>query len=294
MDISIALGGGGTRGAAHIGVLRVLERSGFRIRAIAGTSIGSVIAAFYASGRTPDQIEDIFLNVDQSKLYGWPLSEGPGLLGLRGIHDFLKAHLGDVTFEDLKLPCAAVAVDLNSNREIILQEGHVVEAILGSIAVPGLFPPKELQGYRLIDGGTLDPVPVRAARWLAPGLPVVAVPLMPPLEVPARSIGIFSLSVPIPLAKQLARMNITQAFRVFADSVDIASRQMAELRLILDEPELIVRPEVSGINLLDKIDVREIARCGEIATETALPNLLRAMSLSAQIARQVRRVLRHL
>ena len=257
-------------------------------------SVMSVIAAFYASGRTPDQIEDIFLNVDQSKLYGWPLSEGPGLLGLRGIHDFLKAHLGDVTFEDLKLPCAAVAVDLNSNREIILQEGHVVEAILGSIAVPGLFPPKELQGYRLIDGGTLDPVPVRAARWLAPGLPVVAVPLMPPLEVPARSIGIVSLSVPIPLAKQLARMNITQAFRVFADSVDIASRQMAELRLILDEPELIVRPEVSGINLLDKIDVREIARCGEIATETALPNLLRAMSLSAQIARQVRRVLRHL
>jgi predicted acylesterase/phospholipase RssA len=72
MDITVALGGGGARGAAHIGVLRVLERSGFRIRAIAGTSIGSLVAALYASGRSPAQIEEIFSAVDQSKL-----SQGP-------------------------------------------------------------------------------------------------------------------------------------------------------------------------------------------------------------------------
>src|SRR5512140_1256869 len=105
MDITLALGGGGTRGIAHIGVLRVLERSGFRIRAVAGTSIGSIVAAFYASGCTPDEIQEAFLAVDQSKLYGWPLSEGPGLLGVRGIQDFLKIHLNQVTFEELKLPC---------------------------------------------------------------------------------------------------------------------------------------------------------------------------------------------
>ena len=292
MDITIALGGGGTRGAAHIGVLRVLERSGFHVRAIAGTSIGSMVGIFYASGFSPDQIEEIFASVDQSKLYGWPLSDGAGLLGNRAIHDFLKTHLGETTFDDLKLPCAAVAVDLNSNREIILKKGRVVDAILASIAVPGLFPPRELDEYRLIDGGTLDPVPVRAARDLAPGLPAVAVSLMPPLDMPATPLGIVSISTSNPLTKQFARMNITQAFQVFADSVVIASRQMAELRLKLDQPELIIHPDVNGVNLLDRIDVHEIARRGEAATEAVLPDFNQAMSIPSRMARQVRKVLR--
>ncbi len=285
MDISIALGGGGSRGASHIGVLRVLEREGYRIRAVAGTSIGSIVGALYASGRTPDQIEEIFSSVDQSKLYGWPLSDGPGLLGVRGITEVLKTHLGESTFSDLKLPCAAVAVDLKSNREIILQEGSVVDAILGSIAVPGLFPPKDHHHFCLIDGGTLDPIPVRAARALAPGLPVVAVTLMPPLDAPATPIGIISLSVSQTLVNQIARLNITQAFRIFADSVDIGSRAMAELRLEIDAPEVIVRPEVNGINLLDKVDVPEIARRGERAAEAVLPELKRAVSWAGRLRR---------
>jgi NTE family protein len=292
MDITVALGGGGTRGAAHIGVLRVLERSGFCIRAISGTSIGAMVAAFYASGHTPDQIENIFAAVDQTKLYGWPLSDGPGLLGSRGIYEFLNENFGEKLFEELQIPCAAVAVDLKSNREIILQRGRIVDAILGSIAVPGLFPPKELNEYYLIDGGTLDPVPVRAARMLKPGLSVVAVTLMAPLDIPATPIGIVSLSISNPLAKQIARLNVTQAFRIFADSVDIASRQMAELRLKIDAPELIIRPEVNGISLLDKIDVHKIAKLGEVAAELALPNLSETNSFPSKISRWLRRVLR--
>jgi NTE family protein len=144
MDITVALGGGGSRGTAHIGVLRAMEKSGFNIRAIAGTSIGSIIGAFYVIGRTPDEIEAIFSAIDQSKLYGWPLSGGPGLLSLRRIHEFLKTNFGQSNFEDLKLPFAAVSVDLNSNREIILDKGCVVNAILASITIPGLFPPKEM------------------------------------------------------------------------------------------------------------------------------------------------------
>src|SRR5690349_18982212 len=114
MDITLALGGGGMRGVAHIGVLRVLEREGFRIRAVAGTSIGATVGAFYASGFSPDEIERMMVAVDQSRLYGWPFSEGPGFLGMRGIAHILKTHLGGRTFDDLKLPCAAVAVDLKS------------------------------------------------------------------------------------------------------------------------------------------------------------------------------------
>jgi NTE family protein len=289
MEITIALGGGGSRGAAHIGVLRALESSGFHIRGVAGTSIGSIIGIMYAFGFTPDQIEEIFSSVDQSKLYGWPLSEGPGFLGVSRIRDFLNLHLNDVTFNDLKIPCAAIAVDLKSHREIILRHGNVIDAILGSIAVPGLFPPKELDGYRLIDGGTLDPIPVRAARLLLPGLPVVAVSLLPQVDKPASPLGIFSLPSANPIAKQIARLNITQTFQIFSDSIEIASRQIADLRLAVDKPELIIRPELDGINLLDKINVQEIADRGKVAADLVIPDFIKSQTPKERILKLFRR-----
>ncbi|GAB4482575.1 MAG: patatin-like phospholipase family protein [Anaerolineales bacterium] len=272
MDISLALGGGGVRGAAHIGVLRALENSGFRVRAVAGSSIGSIIGAFYALGHSPAEIEQKFAALDQSKLFGWPLSDGAGLLGMRGLLDFLRANFGNKTFDQLNLPCAAVAVDLKSNREIILREGGILDAVLGSSAIPGLFPPREIAPYVLIDGGVLDPVPVRAARSLAPGLPVVAVSLMPPLESPAIPL---TFPVPRPLAERLTRLHFTQAIQVFADAIDIGQREMTELRLSLDRPEVLIRPALAEINVLDLINVAEVARLGEVATLQALPALKR-------------------
>ncbi len=280
MDISLALGGGGARGAAHIGVLRVLEKAGYKVKAIAGTSIGSMVASIYATGKTADEVEQIFAAVDQSRLYGWPLSDGPGLLGMRGITDFLRVQLGERTFDDLVIPCAVVAVDLNSNREIILQEGHVVDAVSGSIAIPGIFPPKEYHSYLLVDGGVLDPVPVRAARALAPGLPVVAVSLMPPLDVPSTPL---TLPVPKPIAQTIERLNITQAMKIFADSIDIGQRQMTELRLKQDQPEVLIRPAVNDINILDNVSVAEVSRRGEMATLEALPALRRATHWSRRL-----------
>jgi NTE family protein len=289
MDITLALGGGGVRGIAHIGVLRVLEREGFCVRAVAGTSIGSLMGALYALGKSAGELESLCTTLDQSRLFGWPLSEGPGLLGLRGVVDFLRPHLGDKTFDDLLLPCAAVAVDLTSHREIILQEGSVLDAILGSIAVPGLFPPKEYAPYLLIDGGTLDPVPVRAARALAPGLPVLAVSLMSPLDAPSTPPAL-PFSEPNPLVKQFSRLNITQAVRIFGDAVDIAQRQMADMRLTIDAPDVIARPDVNDINLLDKVNIAEVAMRGERAMQAVLPDLRRAVSLPSRAARQFKRL----
>ena len=287
MDITVALGGGGMRGIAHIGVLRVLEREGFHIRAVAGTSMGASVAALYAAGFAPDRIEEIMAGVDQSQLYGWPFSEGPGLLGTKGIASILNTHLGSTDFSQLKLPAAAVAVDLKSNREIILREGRVVDALLASMAFPGLFPPREMGQYSLIDGGTLDPVPVRAARALAPGLPVVAVSLMTPLEQPATPLTV-PPALHNTLVDQIARLNMPQAFRIFASAVDIGQRQMADLRLAADAPEVLVHPAVDEIALLDEIDVAEVAQRGERAAEALLPALRRAVSWPARIRRRLR------
>src|SRR5512143_3205463 len=125
MDISVALGGGGARGNSHVGVLRRLEREGYRIRAVAGTSFGGIVAALYAAGFTPDEIEEIFCRVDQAALYGRAPGDGPSLLGLAGVTHWLNETLGERTFADLKIPCALTAVDLNSGQEVVLSEGLV-------------------------------------------------------------------------------------------------------------------------------------------------------------------------
>lgn len=285
MDITLALSGGGSRGVAHLGVLRALEQHGFRIRALAGTSIGAIVGAFYAFGYPTDEMESIFASVDLSRLlYGWPLVEGPGLLGVRGVADFLRTHLGNRDIEDLNLPFAAIAVDLESRREIILKKGGVVDAVLGSMAVPGIFPPRDYPPYRLVDGGTLNPVPVSAARALSPSLPVVAVNLYPLLDQPSTPISL-PLSGPKTLIEQIARLNITQAFQIFAESIDIGQRQMTEMRLQMDRPDVLISPDVGEIGLLDNVDVARVARQGELAALAVMPELKRVFSWQARLRR---------
>jgi NTE family protein len=287
MDITLALSGGGMRGAAHVGVLRVLDREGFRVHALAGTSIGAIVGVLYAFGYTPNEIEHIARDIDQSKLYGWPFSDGAGLLGVRGVAHLLKVHLGESTFDDLKVPCAVAAVDLNSNREIILNEGRLVDALLASMAIPGLFPFRVLDKYRLVDGGILDPVPVQAARALAPAFPVVAVSLMSPLQQPVTPPSL-QTSTHNTLIDQLARLSPTQAFRTFVSAVDIGQRQMAEMRLKADAPEVLIHPDVDHIGLTDRINVGDVVRRGERAAENALPDLYRAVAWPARIGRSLR------
>ncbi len=288
MEITLALGGGGSRGYSHVGVLRVLKREGFRIRAVAGTSAGGIVAALYASGYSPDEMERRFLELDAESLYTRDQEDGPGLLGLAGARHVLKEFLGERTFADLKIPCALTAVDVRSGREVILNDGPVAEAVLATIAVPGVFPPKILGGHELVDGGVLDPVPVAVARGLAPALPVVAVSLTPQTE-PAVDLEKLPLPVPLPgpVLRRLTQTRIAQAFRIFAASVDIGARMLTELRLQLEQPEVVIHPDVSHIGLLDQVDVADVIRRGEIAAEAALPDLRRAVSWSGRVRRRL-------
>jgi len=287
MDIAMALGGGGAKGNAHIGVLRFLLREGFRIRVVAGTSFGGIVAGAFAAGFSPDEIEDRFSRVDQAKLYGRVPGERPSLLGLSGVYKWLDEMFGEMTFADLKIPCAMVAVDLDTGREVILREGRVRDAILATIALPGIFPSYPLNGWNLIDGGVLNPVPVSVARSLAPDLPVVAVVLTQPMGAATAT----SLTVPLPpvlprpLMERVAQLRLAQAAEVFLRSVEIGSRAVTEYRLAIDRPDVIIRPRVGHIQVLQQVDVHEIARLGEEAAQAALPELRRAVSWPARLRR---------
>jgi NTE family protein len=288
MDISIALGGGGAKGNAHIGVLRRLEKEGFKIRAIAGTSFGGIVAVMYAAGHTPDEIEDIFAEVDQEHLYGRLPYEKPSLLGLAGVRKWLDAVLPGRTFVDLKIPCAVTAVDLNCGCEVILEDGLVKDALLATIAVPGIFPAHPWHEWELVDGGVLNPIPVSVARSLAPSLPVVAVTLQAPMGEPAHSLGVpVPSGLPKPIIDRLSHFRYAQAFDVFLRSVDVGNRAVAEYRLEVDKPDVVIRPAVSDIELLEQVDVREVARRGDEAVKAALPELRQMASWTSRLRRSL-------
>ena len=168
--LGLALGGGGARGLVHIGVLKVLESENIKVDYLAGTSMGGIIAAAYASGMSVAEIEENALHLARGrelmKLID-PSGLRRGLLEGRRVHAYLSRLLGeDRTFADLHLPLALNAVDLTLAKEVVFTEGPLLPAILASSAVPGLFPPQSIGGYRLIDGGVLNNVPVSLARQL--------------------------------------------------------------------------------------------------------------------------------
>jgi len=288
MNITLALGGGGAKGNSHIGVIRRLQKEGFEIQAVAGTSFGGVVAVFFALGYSPDEIEDIFAALDQKELYGYNDSEGPSLLGLGGATKWLNETIGDRTFEDLKLPCILTAADLNSGREILLSKGSLVDAVLATIAIPGIFPAKKIGDLELIDGGALDPVPVAPVRSLKPNLPVVAVVLTTPMGEPAQT-----WNIPLPdylprtLIERISKLRYTQALDIFLRSIDMVTRAVTEYRLEVDKPAIIIRPVVTDIDILDQVDVREVARKGDQAVEAVLPELKKIFAWQSRLRRAV-------
>jgi len=288
MNISVALGGGGARGYAHIGVLRRLETEGFHIRAVTGASAGGIVAVAYAAGFSPDEMETIFVKLDQTKLFARSSNEGPGLLGLSGAARFFEELFGDRTFSDLRIPCAVVAVDLKECQEVILNKGRVVDAILATIAVPGVFPPRQYGDSQLVDGAVLDPVPVSVARSMAPGLPVVAVILDFDPDATRDLISLpLPMLVPAQIMERITRTRVAQAFNIFLQSVDVSSRALAEMRLQVDNPDVVIRPDVNGIGLMDKVDIHEIVHKGEEATRIALPELQRSVAWPNRLRRQL-------
>jgi NTE family protein len=293
MEVSLALGGGGIKGIAHIGVLDALEKAGFTIRAIAGTSAGGLIGAVYAAGYSPKEILEIIGSLKPDHLYARRPGDAPSLMGYSGLAETLTEVLGETRFSDLKIPFACTAVDLRATQEVYLSDGLVVDAVLATIALPGIFPARLSGETELVDGGVLDPVPVNLARLLAPRLPVIAVPLNPAREewhrIPQLNFTPpASLPIPSPLVEGFARMRIGQSIRVFLHSMDITARMLTEMRLEVDKPDVILRPDVHDHGLLDIVVPGEVVEAGRRAVAEAMPEIRRSLSWVNTLRRVVR------
>ncbi len=179
LKIGLALGGGSARGLAHVGVIMALEAYNIPIDIIAGTSIGSVIGGLYASGATIEQLEEVALSIKKSKTLFLidPVFPHSGLISGDRIEKMLNQFgIKDKTFDDLKIPFAAVATDVESGAEVILNQGKVIDAVRASISIPGIFTPVKYQDYYLVDGGVVDPVPVDVVKMMGADI-IIAVNL---------------------------------------------------------------------------------------------------------------------
>jgi len=179
LKIGLALGSGSARGLAHVGVIMALEAYNIPIDIIAGTSIGSVIGGLYASGATIRQLEEVALSIKKSKTLFLidPVFPHSGLISGDRIEKMLNQFgIKDKTFDDLKIPFAAVATDVESGAEVILNQGKVIDAIRASISIPGIFTPVKYQDYYLVDGGVVDPVPVDVVKMMGADI-IIAVNL---------------------------------------------------------------------------------------------------------------------
>jgi NTE family protein len=290
-EFTLALGGGGVKGFAHLGVIRSLEKNGHTIKALAGTSAGAMVGALYAAGKPIDIVMKRLKQSDQDSWYQRQPGDGPSVLGLAGVMEILKELLGDCTFSQLKIPLVVTAVDLESGREVVLRDGRVLDAVRASIAVPGVFPPQDWMGRLLVDGGVVNPVPVAHARSLVPELPVVAVVLSPTPDHWEPESTTPRLFTTLPFINRIAgRLRFGQAFNIFLRSVDIGGIMLTDLRLRIEQPDVIIRPIVHHVGLLDRVDIEEIMQIGDIATLDALESLDQATRWQARLKRRVRRL----
>jgi NTE family protein len=260
--IGLALGGGFARGFAHLGVLQVLEQHHIPISCIAGTSVGSILGAAYASGAPLARIIATCRTLRFRDIARWRVSR----LGLASNHrlgDLIEQVFESRQFEDLRIPLAVVATDLNSGEPVVLTHGNLVDAIRASCAFPGLFEPVEIGTRCLADGGLVAPVPTRAARGLGAEF-------------------VLGVSCGIQDEHRGAPSNI---FQVVTRAVSAAQKH--QLEVWERYADLVLRPDVTSFAWDDFDRADEAIEAGAAVARLALPRLRKHLERAAAGAHDV-------
>lgn len=255
--IGLALGGGAVRGAAHVGVLDVLDRAGLEPAVIAGTSAGALVGALYAAGTAPADIGKLAHTLRWARLIR-PARTRRALFETSRLAAFLDGALDARTFDALSLPFAAVACELTTGRRIVLRDGPVSTAVLASAAIPGVFPPVERDGRLLADGSLVDMVPATLVREMGADI-VVAV----------------DVSGPLPRRRPTTVLQIMVA---------VSTLQPGGSERLTEDADLVLSPAVDEYAVWELSRIPEFEEAGRVAAERALP-LLRSLVTTAAARR---------
>ncbi len=262
-SFGMALGGGGARGYAHIGVMRVLQREGFRPSVMAGTSMGSLVGAFFAAGLEADQVQEIITQASFWKLLD--LNPFKDMLSFGELVRLMEGHVPP-TFEELPISFSVTASDLITGTEVYFREGDLFEAIRASIAYPGAINPIWVGSRLLSDGGILNQIPVDAVRFLGAErvIAVDVTPLQTLDETPHKKSW----------WDQVFRRGIeVNPLQAVYRAVEIMQIRLSEVKLAVSRPDIILRPKLEGIGLFSFQQVEQAIKDGEAATEASLEQI---------------------
>ena len=273
--LGLALGGGGGRGYAHIGVLKVLEGEGIAVDYLAGTSMGGLIAAAYAAGQSPAALEQLALRLSKtSELIKLVDLYAPrrGLMQVSRVRALLAELISEqIAFADLRIPLEVCAVDLVKGNEVVLKEGNLFEAVMATIAMPGLFPPQLMGDYQLVDGGVLNNVPADIVRRMGAEVILAIDPQTnPTLDPPWQDLP----------EKTHWPVAIPEFFLDFYRAELLMVAVLTRRHLDEANPELILRPAIPpAINMFSGFQrPAEVIAAGEQAALQALPRLKELLS----------------
>ncbi len=244
-DVALVLGGGGCRGYAHIGVLRVLEKEGFKPSLIVGSSVGALVGALYAAGVRVDQIERYGEGLSMNLLRDWIVPR-LGVFGGEAIARLVREHIGRRAIESLPARFAAVATDLRTGELVLLDRGEVGRAVQASSSAPGLLEPVRIGARLLVDGILVSPVPVQAARDLG-----------------ARRVIAVDVSFPPEQA------DLSNAIDALYQGFSILTRRIA-----LEEgrtADVLIEPKLPQHNDMSPSTIRALMKTGEQAAIASLP-----------------------
>lgn len=281
MKIGLVLGGGGSRGIAHIGVLQVLVREGVPIDLVVGTSMGGVVGTLFALGLSPDQLAARMHVLRDNPLLN--IRRLSARSRQRMLRTLLSEALDGKTFADLSIPTTLTAVDMRRGVEVTLNQGALLPAVLATCAVPAVFPPVELNGTQLADGGVIDSLATHVA--FAQGADkVIAVDIEPPLATdnpwvdPLNAI----MGVQLPLLSSSGSPKSPGMFAAMWRAVRVMAWHIHAQRLAAHPPDVLLCPDVAGYGSLDFKEWGGPLRAGVAEAERHLA-ALKALASAEQV-----------
>ncbi len=294
--LGLALGGGAAFGLAHIGVIKVLEKENIPIDMVSGTSMGSLVGALWASGIDSRGLEEIFLeyNNNRGKTYGLLMDLYLHKMSIakgNKIRRFLTKHIGEKTFQDVRFPFRVVACNLTKRKEVVFSSGKIVDAVMASIAIPGVFAPTISAGDLIIDGGMLEPVPV--GTLVKAGInKIIAINVLPSSEDISRSYEFnrrrqeeernkASSGNPWDRFSYYARTAFYKTFSPNVLDIIVNSMQMMEYAIAesdCQKADVLISPVAEGVDWFDFFKVEALIKKGEEDAQKALPAIKKVLS----------------
>jgi NTE family protein len=253
---TLALGGGGGRGWAHIGVARALDEAGLRPSLIVGTSMGAIVGAGLAAGFSPEQIERAARRTPVYRLVGRRARHA--LFDPRPLLERLADSMGDPLLEDLPIPLAVAAYDLASGKAVAITRGRVIDAVQRGIAVPFFFPPCPDGEHLWCDAGPWESVPVSLARHLAPADPVIGVWVDTPKPAVLASRPVAAAMRRLSLRLGTGQPGARLSARAY---LGLMTGRMAD-PVVAEEPDLLIRPRLGIMPAWHFSRVSEMSRRG--------------------------------